>query len=992
MALPEQYREFEELFRDPKGEDALPIHQPWDHRIPLKEGKEPPSQPLRKFSYSRLNKMKAFVEDGLRKGWIRKSKSPAGANLTFADKPGDPDGRPCGDYRELNDMTIMDSFPLPRLDYLQDQLARAVKFTQLDQRNAFHLIRMARGEEWKTAFKTPWGLYEYCVMPFGLKGAPATCQRLNNETLKKYLGQTVICYLDDILVFSREGENHEKHVREVLTELARVSSRLKLSKCRFGVKEANFLGHTIRPGQILVSKAKVEEVRNWKEPTTVKHVQSFLGFANFCRQFIRGYSGLAGPLTNLTKKDTPFEWTTACQTAFDNIKKEFMKEPILHSFDYEKEAILETDASDTAMGGVLLQKGEKKLHPVAYFSRKMSPAEQNYNIYDKELLAIVESLKHWSIYLQGTKYPVKVLTDHMNLTYFKTTKELNRRQSRWAEELASYDITIKHVAGTENARADALSRKPGYEEDKVHEKMAIFKEVGGELVPNHREVATTQTEGLFDQMIREATSRTGLQGFQNTKNGLCYHQGKIWIPEEVLEEFVRQHHALPAHGHQGNRRTLQRIKRNYYAKELAKVVRRVVTTCDTCIRNKASHHAPYGFMGTTKIPEVPWKSISWDFITKLPLSREPTTKIDFDSILVIVERLTKYMIILPYKEASTAEELAYAFLRNVVANHGLPEEIISDRDKLFTSKFWTSLTAMLGVKRKLSTSFHPQTNGGNERLNQIVEAYLRCYVNYQQDNWVQYLPTAQFAYNSSTTETTKVSPFYANFGYELSAYHEPGTTNVDNQMARTQVSQIKALHKELSEELRFIAKRNASYYNAKRSQEPTLKQGDKVYLVRKNIETKRPSNKLDHKKLGPFKIKRVRGPLNYELALPKTVNIHPVFHISLLEPAPPGAPPAPITEIQPINPEAEYEVESILDLRHVRGKDRWLVKWKGYPDSENSWEPKENLRCPAKLANFLARRRGHPRRSDQKGTRQRDRRLRREIPLSRQNQYPNPQD
>ena len=297
------------------------------------------------------------------------------------------------------------------------------------------------------------------------------------------------------------------------------------------------------------------------------------------------------------------------------------------------------------------------------------------------------------------------------------------------------------------------------------------------------------------------------------------------------------------------------------------------------------------------IPDIPWKSISWDFIVKLPKSKDPMTGVEYNSILVIVERLTKYMILVLYHKSSTAEQLAYAFIKEVVSQHRLPEEILSDRDKLFTSKFWIAVTSLLGTKRKLSTAFHPQTNSGNERMNQVIETYLHSYINYQQNNWVELLPLAQFAYNSSETETTFVILFFANFGYEPIAYREPGTPEVDNQLARVTVDKIRDLHKELAEELQFVAERNAHYYNQRCSQEPTLKEGDKVYLVRKNINTKRPSDKLDHKKLRPFKIKQVKRLLNYKLALPKTMNIFPVFHISLLEKAPPGAPPAPITEI-----------------------------------------------------------------------------------------------
>ena len=943
---------------------ALPDHQPWDHEINLKPGREPPSEKLRPHSYQNLKLLEEYVQEAAKKGWIRKSKSPAAANMLIARKKGDPKGRPCVDYRGLNDATIRDVYPLPNAQYLRDKLAGAVEFTVLDQRNAFNLIRIKAGHEYKTAFILPSGLWEYCVMPFGLTNAPATCQRQNDNILREYLGKFVICYLDDILIYTKKGENHEEHVKLVMRKLAGVDSRLKLSKCRFGVKQATFLGYVIRPGQIAIDPEKIKAVQEWDSPSNVKDVQSVLGFANFCRQFIKGYAALAEPLTNLTRKDVTFNWTPQAEKAFMEIKKRFTQEPILCSFDVNKESIVETDASDTAIGATHLQKGsDGKLHPIAYFSKKMSPAEQNYNIYEKELLAIVEALKHWKIYLQGAKYPVTIHTDHMNLRTFTTTKVLdNRRLARWAEELANYDLIIKHVKGTDNARADALSRKPGYEADKTYEEVALLRTLeNGDLAPNIREIAAVNItdNSWFDRLTKaqekDKAAREKLPLILNDKLYRRETDRKVWIPEGILREYITEQHGLPAHGHQGIRRTYQRIARDYWSPQMRKIVKEVVSQCDTCLRNKASRHAPYGHMNTMVIPDIPWKSISWDFIVKLPKSKDPMTGVEYDSILVIMERLTKYMILVPYHESSTAEQLAHAFIKEVVSRHGLPEEILSDRDKLFTSKFWIAVTSLLGTKRKLSTAFHPQTNGGNERMNQVVETYLRSYVNYQQNNWVELLPLAQFAYNSSETETTLVTPFFANFGYEPIAYREPGTPEVDNQLARVTVDKIRDLHKELAEELQFVAERNAHYYNQRRSQEPTLKEGDKVYLVRKNINTKRPSDKLDHKKLGPFKIKQVKGPLNYELALPKTMNIFPVFHISLLEKAPPGAPPAPITEIQPVNPNAEYEVEKILHCKYISNKVKYLIKWKNYPDSENTWEPKSNLNCLETLKEFHRR-------------------------------------
>jgi hypothetical protein len=284
------------------------------------------------------------------------------------------------------------------------------------------------------------------------------------------------------------------------------------------------------------------------------------------------------------------------------------------------------------------------------------------------------------------------------------------------------------------------------------------------------------------------------------------------------------------------------------------------------------------------------------------------------------------MILVPYQESSTAKQLAYVFHRYVVADHSVLEEVISDRDKLFTSKFWAALAAYIGMKRKLTTAFHPQTNGGNERMNQVVEAYLRCYVNYEQNNWVPLLPIAQFSYNSSVTETTQISLFRANYRYEISAFNEPYQTSIDNEAGRFLVNDLRSLHKELVEQLKFVAERNASYYNKKRSQELTLKERDKVYLDRRNIRTKQLSDKLDNKKLSLFKIKAVKRRLNYELSLLKNMSIFSIFHISLLELVLPGAPLASVTEIRPVNPNAEYEVEDILDCKLVRGRSRYLIK------------------------------------------------------------------
>ena len=342
-----------------------------------------------------------------------------------------------------------------------------------------------------------------------------------------------------------------------------------------------------------------------------------------------------------------------------------------------------------------------------------------------------------------------------------------------------------------------------------------------------------------------------------------------------------------------------------------------------------------------------------DFIVKLPRSKEPLTGAIYDSIWVTMERLTKYAYMIPYKEGSTADELAYMFTRHIYANHGLPDEFITDRDKLFVSKFWKTLMAQLGVHHKLSSAYHPQTDGQTERTNQTLEAYLRTYVNNQQNDWVEWLPLAQFAFNDSVSEATQASPFMANYGYQPQSYKQPRADPIRAEKAIIKTEKLIAFHKQLQLDINFRNERMAFYANKSRSQEPSLEKGGTVYLLRKNIKTTRPSNKLDYKKLGPFKIAQKIGNVNYRLDLPKGSRVHPVFHVSLLEPTKGKQKLDDTTEVQPEHEQHDiYDVEKVLDSRVSHGTTEYFIKWLDWDSIHNTWELSTNLNCPEKLAEF----------------------------------------
>lgn len=965
--LPREYKEFRDLFEEKPAHESLPKHQDWDHEIPIEDGKKPGYGPIYSLNERELQELRGYIDENLKKGFIRPSTSPAGFPILFVPKK-DGKLRLCVDYRKLNNITIKNRYPLPLISELQDRFQGAKWFSKFDVPGAYNLIRIKKGEEWKTAFRTRLGHYEYRVMPFGLTNAPATFQAYINSVLYEYLDVFVVVYIDDILVYTNGTlEQHIEHNKKVMSALRKGQLQLKIEKSVFHVKRIDFLGSIVTTNGIEMDPEKVRAIREWPTPGSVKEIQSFLGFANFYRRFIEGYSKIAEPLTTATKKCEKFQWTDQMQRAFNDLRQRFEKEPILVHYDPEKPCFVETDASDRAIGARVSQPDEKgRLCSIAYYSRKLTPAELNYDIHDKELLAIVASMEQWRAYLEGAKHVVTVYTDHKNLLYFTTTKVLNRRQVRWAETLATYNFRILYRKGSENTQADALSRRADYFQGKETVEYSILKRnQQGELEYNHTELSATieiQPETWMKRIQNEYEKDTMAKVLaenkernpridQDKETKVLTFDGLVYVPTPLREELVKEVHGAPGHGHQGVDKTIERLTRTYYFPGLRKVVERIIKECDTCAKSKHSRHAPYGQLQSIKAPTSAWEEIALDFIVKLPLSKDPTTGVDYDSILVITDRLTKYGYFIPYKEASTAESLMFTFLRTIVSNHGLPKSIISDRGSVFASKFWQSLTAQLGAKHKLSTAFHPQTDGQTERLNQTLEQYLRCYINYQQDNWVSLLPLAQFAYNSAKADTIGVSPFFANYGRNPELYREALPEKTRAQHAQITVEQLQKLHEHLSKDIAFLAMRSAKYYNQKRSVEPQLKEGGKAYLLRKNIKTKRPSDKLDHTKLGPFRITKVISPVNYELALPKGMRIHNRFHVSLLEPAPDNAKLQQQCETEETEP--EYEVEKILQVRKKGRLREYLIKWKGYEDSENTWEPETHLRhCQEKKKEF----------------------------------------
>jgi len=988
LLVPEEYHEFADVFSK-KEAYKLPPHRHYDHHIPLEEGAVPPYGPIYPLSPEELKVLREYIQKHLGTQWIRHSQSPCSAPVLFTKKP-DGTLRLCIDYRGLNKLTIKNRYPLPLIGELLERISQATYFTSLDLRDGFHLLRVAQGEEWKTAFRCRYGLFEYQVMPFGLCNGPGTFQHFTNDTFREYLDDFLAIYLDDLLIYSKTLKEHKAHVRKILERLRETGLYVKPQKCQFHVKEVSFLGYLISKDGVRMDPAKIEAITGWPAPKSVHDIQVFLGLANFYRRFIKRYTRILLPITALLKKGVPFRWSPIAQQAFDKLKEAFTTAPILKHFDPTRPVILEADSSNRALGSVASQRDDSGvLHPIAFYSRKFNAAELNYEIYDKEMLAIVETMDKWRHYFEGSGHKTTVISDHKNLLWFTETKVYNRRQARWAEKMSRFDFIIVFRPGKLSGKPDALSRRP----DHMHGELSIPTQATTFLRPDQvdtslldpltfdansgifalnttvsrsmdvdNELAESIKTSLPDDrnigpylhLLREPTQpreddvKAFLEPFSLHDDGLVLHNGLVYIPEndDLKLQILRSRHDSYTAGHLGHEKTIELITRDYYWPRMRQFIKEYINTCDTCSRNKSPRHKPHGKLHPLSIPPVPWSSVSMDFIVELPMSDE------YNAIYVCVDRLTKMAHFCPTTTEATSEITAQLYLRHIFKHHGLPDDIVSDRGTQFVSKFTATLLELLDIKGNKSTAYHPQSDGQTERVNQVLEQYLRIFCDYQQDDWARLLPLAEFTYNNAQHASTKTSPFYANYGYHPRCTLKVTAPNEDNKptnpAAENLVEKLKTIHTELKEHLATAQAAYKKQYDTHVKPSPQFKVGDLVWLSRRNITTTRPTRKLDYRQLGPYKILQIVGEskLAFKLELPPQMKIHPVFHASLLHPHRANTiqgrtqPPPPHIEIDGHD---EYIVKEVLDSRIRRNKLEYYIDWEGYLPSERSWEPVENV-------------------------------------------------
>ncbi|TIA68013.1 hypothetical protein E3P91_04182 [Wallemia ichthyophaga] len=966
--------EFKDVFPDelPK---TLPPRREVEHGIELVDGAKPPSRSPYRLSFTEQDELKKQLKQLVDSKLIRPSTSPYGSPVLFVRKKSG-ELRMCIDYRALNNITIKNRYPIPRMDEILDQLAPARYFSKLDLTSGYWQMRIKDEDVPKTAFTSKFGHYEFMVMPFGLCNAPSSFQYLMNSIFQDLLDEYVVVYLDDIMVYSRTKKDHLQHLTEIFRRLRDYKLYVKLKKCEFMKSKVEYLGHIVGNNSITPDVHKTKAIRDWDTPKNSADVMSFMGLANFYRKFVPNFGKRTKNLTDIMSRKADFVWTNLQQQEFDDVKGALTVYPVLRLPTKEGDFRVHTDASEYAIGAVLEQEDitTKDIRPVAYFSKKLTGAQVHYPTHVKELFAIKESLESWRQYLEGRRF--SVYTDHYSLQYIRTQPELSKLQRRWVERLADFDCEIIYKPGKTNVVADALSRrnhnpeelgikeenpeqscreedKEIFEKDNEQDKKIDSKDTmtGSKSLQLHY-IDSDSIENSIKEKLKEEIKRDkefneiyikliNREEIQKQEESTYKHyritggllvfaaqpgeEERLVVPDgEIRRKILFDYHNSITAGHLGFHRTYALLQRQFYWPRMAKCIKNYVNRCEDCQRNKSSRRLPQGFLHPLPIAKDKWDRISMDFITSLPLTRE-----GYDSVWVVSDSISKRAHFIPTHTTVTSEKLAPMFIKEIYRLHGIPREIVSDRGPQFISKFWRTLNRLFGTRLSLSSTKHAQTNGHTERNNATLENIIRMYTNRQLDNWTDILPFAEFAYNDSKNSVTDKTPFEIDTGQHP---RRPGLMpkqEEDDGEAFDYGLKISNYVKEAQDAI-HAAQQSATRLANRGRRAIEIKVGDYVY-VHKNAFTFHTS-KLNRLWFGPYRVlKKINT--SFQLDIPSDTRMHNVIHASHLK--------AHLTPIQP--PSQSREVKRVyakdsLENNHIGIQE--LVQ-----EHKPPFEGRENVRC-----------------------------------------------
>ena len=872
-----------------------------EHSIPVVEGTRPIRQPPHRLGPHKEAEAERQVQDLLTKGLIEPSSGAWSAPVVLVRKK-DNSWRFCIDYRRLNAVTQQDAYPIPRIDESLDALAGSRHFSTLDLTSGYWQVPLDPDAQEKAAFATRSGLWKWKVLPFGLTSAPATFQRLMEKVLHGLHWKTLLLYLDDIIIIAPDFQTHLERLEDVLKRLQGAGLKLKPEKCELLQEKVKYLGHVVSKEGVATDPDKVADIKKWHPPRTLKELQAFLGTAGYYRQYLKDYATSAKPLTRLTTKETPWEWDAAAQEAFETLKEGLVTAPVLGYPDPAIKYILDTDASAVGVGAVLSQIQEGNERVIAYYSKTLGPAERNYCVTRRELLAVIKAVKHFRPYLYGQTFRLR--TDHASLRWLCRRKEPSCQVARWLEILSEFPYLIEHRAGPKHGNADGLSRK-GWCED-CKQCRAIEQRDGG---PTHLEVqqeleaeqtGPTQREPTRVNLILTDIVEDQKQGFgpvaciyRAVQSGAEPSRRELDTGGVELKQLYQRKAAMniredglleiriaingksrkcvvcpPIHRgtvlwethrmvHAGIHRTLGRLQLTWYWPGMTADVRRTIRTCEVCQVAKQGGCHPPGSRQRLYAGR-PWQKVAVDLVGPFPVTPRGNRW-----ILVLADHFTRWHDALPIPDA-TAPTVATTLDERVFSYMGLPEQIHTDQGVQFQSQLMAELCTLWGVEKTHTTPYHPQSNGIVERNNRTLGDALRTLLLRRgPEEWDLLLPQIMRAFRATPHSATKETPNALMLGREL-RLPDQLMINPPTRTFQDTSEYVQTVHRRLEEA--HDALRDLQWeVQQEDAEEPTLfKEGDLVLLENKR-RRKGENPKLQAKFVGPYTIIKAFANHTYEI-------------------------------------------------------------------------------------------------------------------------------
>lgn len=927
------------------------------HTIKTGDAK-PVKQRLRRHPLCNQEEIERQVKDLEERGVIEPSESPWAANVVLVKKK-DGTRRLCIDYRDLNEVTVKDAYPVPRIDETLDALGSAKWFSTLDLSSGYWQVALDEDAKDKSSFVVRNGLYRWKVMPFGLTNAPATFERLMEKVMKGLQWEILLIYLDDVIVYGRSVEEEIQRLRTTFSRLRAANLKLKPSKCHLFCKSVLYLGHVVTSQGISTDPDKVRVIVDWPRPNCKKEVRSFLGLASYYRRFVQDFAEIASPLHALTAKSAKFQWNEKAEQAFHELKKRLQSSPILTFPVPQDNFILDTDASANAIGAVLSQVHDGNEQVIAYFSRKLSNAERNYCVTRQELLALVHSLKHFKQYLYGRSFTVR--TDHASLRWLLNFKNPEGQIARWIEQLAEYQINIEHRPGRKHTNADGLSRMQckqcGRKEDESDtdflntpsvnlNKDDIDGCIRGITSRPSLSMSDIREAQLTDEDLRWMLDRKESNGLRpewgsiarkssavktywaqwnqiEIQEGVLYRRWEsddgmlvkrqVLLPEKLRKDIVAEIHGNPLGGHLGSRKTLARVKARFYWSGLTADVRAFVRMCSLCQRRESPPRKRRAPLQQSRVG-APMERVAIDLMGPLP-----KTDSGNQWILVVGEYHTKWMEAYALPDAK-AVTVAKRLVDDFICRFGIPLELHSDQGSNFESQVFSEVCTLLKIHKTRTTPYNPKSDGLVERFNKTVMSIVAKLLHETdgQKNWDEHLAFATSAYRATPQESTGESPNMMMLGRETRMPIDLTTASLDDEdhavddYVKQLRSKIRDAHERAEKCLGKSAVRQKIAYDRK-SRDHQLQVGDFVWL-HNPAKKKGTSPKLQLRWTGPYLILSKLSDVTLRIqssprAKPKVV------HADRLKPCK-GATPQKWEWEKPSDPHVDRETEIVTE-NHV---------------------------------------------------------------------------